>query len=244
MAQLSVAAHDNTARYYITPARVTPSPAIPTTSGALPFRARCRSTTSRPDLATVSTSAPSTPTVQPATTFRTWRQVLVPGRPLLAPTWAASSERLALGVAPDSVFNFGGQQQLISTWGMRGAFNHNWNPNWTTSIYGAYAEVNYGSNTAGGSAANVFCAGLMQQLTRPVYCSASPPATRTTASRRLVRRRLGPRSRTWRSRLNMSTRIWPRIHGAHHGQWPLWHRHYCLATRTPSRFCFALSVTV
>ena len=40
---------------------------------------------------------------------------------------------------PDSVFSFGGQQQLISTWGMRGAFNHNWNPYWSTSVYGAYA---------------------------------------------------------------------------------------------------------
>ncbi len=69
--------------------------------------------------------------------------------------------KIGVGVAPDTVFNFGGQQQAISTWGMRGAFNHNWNPNWTTSLYGAYAYVNYGSNTAGGTnAASVFCAGL------------------------------------------------------------------------------------
>ena len=26
-----------------------------------------------------------------------------------------------------------GSQQLIQTWGMRGAFTHNWNPDWNTS---------------------------------------------------------------------------------------------------------------
>jgi hypothetical protein len=51
------------------------------------------------------------------------------------------------------VFNVGGQEQLISTWGMRGAFNHNWDPYWSTSIYGAYAYVDYGGN-----AKAVFCA--------------------------------------------------------------------------------------
>ena len=47
--------------------------------------------------------------------------------------------------APDSVFSTNGQQQLISTWGGRGAFNHNWNPYWSSAIYGAYADVHYGS---------------------------------------------------------------------------------------------------
>jgi hypothetical protein len=35
---------------------------------------------------------------------------------------------------------------------MRGAFNHNWDPYWSTSIYGAYAYVDYGSG-----AKTVFC---------------------------------------------------------------------------------------
>jgi hypothetical protein len=33
--------------------------------------------------------------------------------------------------------------QLVSTWGMRGGYTHNWNPYWNTSIFGAWAEVNY-----------------------------------------------------------------------------------------------------
>ena len=47
------------------------------------------------------------------------------------------------GFAPDLVYYFGGQLQLVSTWGMRGAFNHNWNPYWASSIFGAYASVSY-----------------------------------------------------------------------------------------------------
>jgi hypothetical protein len=52
---------------------------------------------------------------------------------------------VGFGNAPDSVFGFGGGQQLISTWGGRGGYTHNWDPYWNTSIYGAYAAVNYGS---------------------------------------------------------------------------------------------------
>jgi hypothetical protein len=47
------------------------------------------------------------------------------------------------GFAPDSVYGPGGQLQLVSTWGMRGAFNHNWNPYWSSSVFGAYAAVSY-----------------------------------------------------------------------------------------------------
>ncbi len=34
-------------------------------------------------------------------------------------------------------------QQLVQTWGFRGGYTHNWNPNWNTSIFGAYAAVQY-----------------------------------------------------------------------------------------------------
>ena len=60
---------------------------------------------------------------------------------------------VGLGVAPDSVFA-GGSQQLVQTWGMRGAFNHNWNPYWSSSIFGAYAAIHYNS-----TARNMICGG-------------------------------------------------------------------------------------
>jgi len=52
-------------------------------------------------------------------------------------------QSVGIAVAPDSIFAAGTQQQLVTTWGMRGAFIHNWSPNWNTSIYGAYAQVSY-----------------------------------------------------------------------------------------------------
>ncbi len=56
-------------------------------------------------------------------------------------------QSLALQAAPDTVFAAGTAQQLIQTWGMRGAYTHNWDAYWNSSIYGAYAAVSY-NNTA------------------------------------------------------------------------------------------------
>jgi hypothetical protein len=60
---------------------------------------------------------------------------------------AGAYQSVGFGTAPDTVFGVGTQQQLIRTWGMRGAFNHNWSPFWSSALYGAYAQVNY--NDAG-----------------------------------------------------------------------------------------------
>jgi hypothetical protein len=35
------------------------------------------------------------------------------------------------------------QLKLTEAWGVRGAFNHNWDPYWSTSVFGSYAQVNY-----------------------------------------------------------------------------------------------------
>lgn len=58
---------------------------------------------------------------------------------------AGAYQSVGFGFAPDSVFAVGTQQQLIQTWGMRGAYTHNWDPFWNSSIYGAYAAVRYNS---------------------------------------------------------------------------------------------------
>jgi hypothetical protein len=62
---------------------------------------------------------------------------------------AGAYQSVGIGSAPDSVFVTGGSQQLVSTWGFRGAYVHNWNPYWNTSIYGAYAQVMYNSTAKG-----------------------------------------------------------------------------------------------
>jgi hypothetical protein len=47
----------------------------------------------------------------------------------------------------DAVFGPGGSLELTKTYGLRGAFTHNWSPYWNSALYGAWAAVNY-SGTA------------------------------------------------------------------------------------------------
>jgi hypothetical protein len=56
---------------------------------------------------------------------------------------AGAYQSVGFGFAPDTVFGVGTDQQLVQTWGMRGAFNHNWSPNWSSSLYGAFAAVHF-----------------------------------------------------------------------------------------------------
>jgi hypothetical protein len=56
-------------------------------------------------------------------------------------------QSVGFGVAPDTLFAVGTQQQLVQTWGMRGGYTHNWDPYWNSSIYGAYAAVRYNDNS-------------------------------------------------------------------------------------------------
>jgi hypothetical protein len=61
-------------------------------------------------------------------------------------------QSIGLGTATDTIFANGTSQQLTQTWGMRGAFNHNWNPFWSSSLYGAYAGIMYN-----GTAKSLIC---------------------------------------------------------------------------------------
>ncbi|MBB4368310.1 hypothetical protein GGD63_001089 [Bradyrhizobium sp. cir1] len=79
---------------------------------------------------------------------------------------AGAYQSLGLGFAPDAVFATGGGLQLIETWGMRGAYTHNWDPQWNSALYGAYAAVHYNDTAkglmcgAGGTVATALGAGL------------------------------------------------------------------------------------
>jgi hypothetical protein len=55
----------------------------------------------------------------------------------------AAYNSIALNLAPDTVFVTGSDQHTIKTWGMRGGYTHNWDPYWSSSIYGAYAAVRW-----------------------------------------------------------------------------------------------------
>ena len=55
---------------------------------------------------------------------------------------------------------------LTTAWGIRGAFNHNWDPYWSTSLFGSYSAVRYD----GGANDNLLGAGTTSG--KGAYCAA------------------------------------------------------------------------
>ncbi len=54
---------------------------------------------------------------------------------------------ISIGAISDGIYGGPGKTgiQLTDSWGFRGAFNHNWDPYWSSSLFGAVAGVHYGS---------------------------------------------------------------------------------------------------
>jgi hypothetical protein len=65
-------------------------------------------------------------------------------------------QSVAFAAAADGVFVRGSGIDTVKTWGLRGAYNHNWNPYWNSAIYGAYGELQYGNAGKG-----FICGGLL-----------------------------------------------------------------------------------
>ncbi|MDI1267146.1 MAG: porin [bacterium] len=64
---------------------------------------------------------------------------------------AGAYQSIGFGQTSDAVFmpvlNGGtGDIKLVEAWGVRGAFNHNWDPYWSSSLFGSYAQVKYNGN--------------------------------------------------------------------------------------------------
>jgi len=53
----------------------------------------------------------------------------------------------ALALA-DGVFTTGSSIEKTTGWGFRGAYVHNWTPNWESSLFGSYTAINYGGNAS------------------------------------------------------------------------------------------------
>jgi len=68
-------------------------------------------------------------------------------------------QSLAVGATVDGVFTTGGNINTTKAWGVRGAFNHNWDKNWATSLFGAYSSVDFG-----GTGSALYTAGLKAAL--------------------------------------------------------------------------------
>jgi hypothetical protein len=64
-------------------------------------------------------------------------------------------QSVGLAAVADGVFVNGSGIDTVKTWGLRGAYNHNWDPYWNSALYGAYAQLQYGNAGKG-----FICAGL------------------------------------------------------------------------------------
>ncbi|WP_027515825.1 porin [Bradyrhizobium sp. WSM1417] len=62
---------------------------------------------------------------------------------------AGGYQSLGFGGVSDSVFVAGAGQELTTTYGFNGAFIHNWDPHWATSIYGGIGAVRYNDTAKG-----------------------------------------------------------------------------------------------
>jgi len=76
---------------------------------------------------------------------------------------AGAYQSIGFGATTDAVYlpvaNGGdGSLHLTDAWGVRGAFNHNWDPYWSTSLWGSYASVRY-DGTAKALACGLYTAG-------------------------------------------------------------------------------------
>ncbi len=57
-------------------------------------------------------------------------------------------QSLGFGATTDAVYlpvfaGGTGDLKLTDAWGIRGAFNHNWDPYWSTSVFGSASFVHY-----------------------------------------------------------------------------------------------------
>jgi hypothetical protein len=63
-------------------------------------------------------------------------------------TGSGASLMTAYGPVYDSTYGLGTDQDLTEAWSVTAGYEHRWNPNWKTSIYGAYGEINYSDTSS------------------------------------------------------------------------------------------------
>ncbi|MFH1344618.1 MAG: porin [Pseudomonadota bacterium] len=79
---------------------------------------------------------------------------------------AGAYQSLGIAGVADGVFGVGTQLETVKTWGLRGGFNHNWDPYWSSSLYGAYAQAKYS-----GAGSALVCANITPLLVAGSSCN-------------------------------------------------------------------------
>ncbi len=79
-------------------------------------------------------------------------------------------QSIAFGGSADGVFGNGTGIEKSTLWGLRGAFNHNWDPYWSTSLFGAYTSVSWGD-----AGKNLICTGTGAGAIVPVGATVCNP---------------------------------------------------------------------
>ncbi|MGX9423946.1 MULTISPECIES: porin [Bradyrhizobium] len=68
------------------------------------------------------------------------------------------------------LFGADGKIHLTTAWGVRGAYNHNWDPYWSSSLFGSYSAVSY-DNTAKFFVCSTFTAARLSALSADFSCN-------------------------------------------------------------------------
>jgi len=75
-------------------------------------------------------------------------------------------QSLGLAGIADGTFTNGSGIESVKSWGFRGGYTHNWNPNWASAIYGGYGHLSYG-----GAAKATICANAVTLLALNGTCN-------------------------------------------------------------------------
>jgi Porin subfamily len=84
---------------------------------------------------------------------------------------AGAYQSIGLASTADAVYTgttaaTGTSLETVKSWGFRGGYTHNWNPNWASAIYGAYGAVQYGAG-----AKTAICGQMVALLTLTGACN-------------------------------------------------------------------------
>jgi len=81
---------------------------------------------------------------------------------------AGAYQSIGVGAVADGIYSgttaaTGTGIETVKTWGFRGGYTHNWNPNWASAIYGGYAQLRYG-----GASKALICANNLALVGMPI----------------------------------------------------------------------------